>query len=135
MRWTPLFLIGSALASSMPASVGQKDASVQYPSQLHGMWIPEDASCPLPGESYDGDSVMNIGPRMIQGYEDRSKPTAVARISRSPLAWRIESSMDVGPSGFYVTDDPKIFVMGEGRLTVVSSSHTEIYRKCASRGK
>jgi len=78
---------------------------------------------------------MNIGPRMIQGYEDRSKSTAVARISRRPLAWRIESSMDIGPLGFYITDDPKIFVMGKGRLTVVSSSHAETYRKCASSGK
>ena len=78
---------------------------------------------------------MHIGPPMIQGYEDRSKPTAVARISRRPLAWRIESSMDVGPTGFYVTDDPQIFVMGEGRLTVVSSSRAETYRKCASSGK
>jgi len=29
MQWAPLFLIGSALASSMPASTGQKDTSVQ----------------------------------------------------------------------------------------------------------
>lgn len=78
---------------------------------------------------------MRIGPRIIQGYEDRSKPISVVLISKKPLAWRIESLMDVGPSGVYTRDEPRIFVVGEQRVTVVSFSHAETYRRCADQNK
>ena len=98
MRLVQLLAL-SVFAVSSPAWSGAKSAPARYPSQLHGYWIPEQASCPKAGESFDGDTVMRISPRMIQGYEDQSKPTLVVQISNRPLAWRIESLMDVGPSG------------------------------------
>lgn len=132
MRLVRLFILSAFVASS-PAWSGSKNAPARYPGQLHGFWIPEEAFCPRAGESFDGDTIIRIGPRMIQGYEDRSKPTSVVLISRKLLAWRIESSMDVGPSGTYIEDDPKIFVVGEQKITVVSSSHAETYGKCAGQ--
>lgn len=78
-----------------------------------------------------GDSALHIGPRLIQGYEELSKPTSVALISNRPLAWRIESLMDVGPSGVYSPDQPRIFVVGEQRITLVSSSNADTYRRCS----
>ena len=134
MRVFPLLVL-CVLASSSPAWSAPKKAPARYPSQLYGYWIPEEVSCPEEGDSFEGDSTMRIGPRMIQGYEDRSKPISVALISKKPLAWRIESVMDVGPSGIYTKDDPRIFVLGEQRVTVVSSSHAETYRRCADQNK
>ena len=61
-------LILSVFVVSSPAWSGSKSAPARYPSQLHGYWIPEEASCPRAGESFDGDTVMRIGPRMIQDY-------------------------------------------------------------------
>ena len=120
-----------AIALAPHASGGTKKPPPQYPSQLHGFWIPEEASCPPAGKSFVGDSALHIGPRLIQAYEDLSKPTSVALISNRPLAWRIESLMDVGPSGVYSPDQPRIFVVGEHRITIVSYSNADTYRRCS----
>jgi hypothetical protein len=135
MQRTCILLTLLAMVSSTSAWAAPKKTQARYPSQLHGFWIPEGASCPRAGESFDGDSTMRIGSRMIQGYEDRSKPISVVLISKKPLAWRIESLMDVGPSGVYTKDEPRIFVVGEQRVTVVSSSHAETYRRCVDQNK
>ena len=128
-------LVLCAFAASSPAWSGSKKTPSRYPVQLHGFWIPEEAPCPQAGESFEGDSAMQIGPQMIQGYEDRSKPISVVQISREPLAWRIESLTDAGPSGVYTKDQPSIFVVGEQRITIVSFSNAETYRKCADQDK
>lgn len=128
-------LVLCALAVSAPAWSGTKKASIRYPSELHGFWIPEAVACPKAGESFIGDTALQIGPRLIQGYEDRSKPTSVVLISRKPLAWRIESIVDSGPSGVYTKDQPGIYVVGEQRITIVSFSNAETYRKCADQHK
>lgn len=129
MRMVPLLVL-CALAVSAPAWSWPKKATPGYPSQLHGFWIPQAAACPKAGESFIGDAALQIGPRLIQAYEDLSKPTSVVLISRKPLAWRIESLMDVGPSGIYTKNQPRIFVVGEQRVTIISFSNAETYRKC-----
>ncbi len=121
------------VVSSTPAWGGSKKTQARYPDQLHGMWIPEEDTYLNPGQSYDGDMLMHIGPRLLQGYEDQSKPTSVALISKVPLAWRIEAMMDVGPSGFYVKDSPRIFVLGKERVTVITEDRAETYKKCAAK--
>lgn len=131
MQWICTLFMLLAVISSTPAWGASKKAQARYPGQLHGMWIPETGTCPVAGQSYDGDMVMHIGPRLLQGYEDQSKPTAVALISRAPLAWRIEAMMDVGPSGFYVKDAPRIFVLGKERVTVITEDHADTYKRCA----
>lgn len=75
---------------------------------------------------------MDISPGKLYGYEEVSKPTKVTLISGEPVAWRIESIVDIGPSDFYSEDEPRIFILGEGRLTVVTSGTVESYRKCPS---
>lgn len=122
-----------ALATAADAGVAASsdaNAVVSYPEELHGFWIPASAACPQTGQSFDGDSAMHISAQFLQGYEDQSKPSAVELVSSEPLAWRIGSKMDVGPSGIYERGDPKIFVLGEGGLTVASEFHADIYRKC-----
>ncbi|HEY5971608.1 MAG TPA: hypothetical protein VIT22_06475 [Pseudoxanthomonas sp.] len=126
-----MLLMLFAAISSTPAWGAPKKTQARYPSQLYGMWIPEWDTCPAVGQSYDGDMVMHIGPRLLQGYEDQSKPTSVALISRAPLAWRIEAMMDVGPSGFYVKDAPRIFVLGKERVTVATEDRADTYKRCA----
>ena len=128
-------LVMCAVTVSAPAWSGSKKAPVRYPSELHGFWIPEAAACPKAGESFIGDTALQIGPRLIQGYEDLSKPTSVVLISRKPLAWRIESLMDAGPSGIYTKDEPGIYVVGDQRITIVSVSNAETYRRCADHSK
>lgn len=128
-------LVLCALVVSAPVWSGSKNAPSSYPSELHGFWIPEAATCPKAGESFIGDTALQIGPRLIQAYEDLSKPTSVVLISRKPLAWRIESLTDAGPSGVYTKDQPSIYVVGEQRITIVSFSNAETYRKCADQLK
>ena len=130
MQRTCILLTLLAMVPSTSAWGAPKKTQARYPSQLHGFWIPEGASCPRAAESFDGDSTMRIGPRMIQGYEDRSKPTSVALISKKPRAWRIESLMDVGPSGVYTKDEPRIFVLGKERVTVITEERAETYKRC-----
>lgn len=131
MQRTCILLTLLAVVSSTPAWGASKKTQARYPVQLHGMWIPEAGVCPAPGQSYDGDMVMHIGPRLLQGYEDQRKPTSVTLISKLPLAWRIEAMMDVGPSGFYVKDSPRIFVLGKERVTVITEDHAETYKRCS----
>ena len=134
MRSLQLFVLCMLAVSSSAWSVTRK-ASTHYPDEIQGYWIPEEAPCPKAGESFDGDSAMRIGPRMIQGHEDRSTPKSVVLISKQPMAWRIVSLIDVGPSEIYEQNEPQIFVVGEQRITVVSYSHAQTYRKCSDTPK
>lgn len=134
MRLINMFFL-CAIAAAPPVWGGSSKPPPRYPSQLHGFWIPEGARCPSAGESFIGDTALQIGPHLIQAYEDLSKPTSVVLISREPLAWRIESLTDAGPSGVYTKDQPSIYVVGEQRITIVSFSNAETYRKCADQHK
>ena len=131
MRRTCILLMFLTVVFSTSAWGASKKTQARYPAQLNGMWIPEMSTCPNPGQSYDGDMLMRIGPRLLQGYEEHSKPTAVVLISRVPMAWRIEALMDVGPSGFYVKDYPRIFVLGKERVTVITEERAETYKRCS----
>ncbi|MEP6906581.1 MAG: hypothetical protein ABI858_01155 [Pseudoxanthomonas sp.] len=124
-----LTVLLAMVASSQAWSASRKDVA-GYPKELHGFWISELAVCPRPGQSFDSDNQMTISEYLLQGYEDRSKPSAVKLISRKPLAWKIEALSDIGPSGFYEKDSPKIFAISDERLTVTSEFHSDIYKKC-----
>ena len=134
MRLMQLVIL-CTLAASFPAWSGSKKTPPRYPIELHGFWIPEAAACPKAGEFFIGDTALQIGPRLIQAYENLSKSTSVVLISRKPLAWLIESLTDAGPSGIYTKDQPSIYVVGEQRITIVSFSNAETYRKCADQHK
>jgi hypothetical protein len=136
MNWKfSLAIAISAIAFAMTADAGVASSTgtkavASYPQELHGSWIPASAVCPQRGQPLDGDNVMHISAELLQGYEDQSTPSAVAVISSEPPAWRIESLVDVGPSGVYERGDPKIFVLSDGNLSVTSEFHADVYRKC-----
>jgi len=104
--------------------------AVQYPKELLGLWIPPPHSCPEKGDTYEGDVVMDISSGALQAHEDSSRPTRVELISSQPMAWRIESIIELGPSG--IRDSPSIFVLGTYKLTVVTQHQSEIYKRCES---
>jgi hypothetical protein len=136
MRHRTLVLAGSValivgLGIAGTSGAAGKKSAVKYPQQLIGLWISEKQACPQDGAPYDGDVVMHITSDALQGYEDRSKPTRVKFISSKPMAWKIESVIDVGPSGSYERDAPSIFVLGTRTVTVVTEDRTEIYKNCA----
>ena len=108
-----------------------KTPAVQYPNELLGLWIPQPHSCPEKGASYEGDSVMDISSGALQAYEDKSRPTRVELISSQPMAWRIESIVELGPSG--IRDSPSIFVLGTYTLTVATEDQPQIYKRCGSK--
>lgn len=114
------------LASSRAEALGRPT----YPQVLHGFWIPADDSCPPNGQSYDGDQMMDVANDRLTGYEEVSKPVKVSQVSRTPRAWRIESLIDVGPSGIFEKAPPQLFLLGESTLTVASEEATYIFKRC-----
>lgn len=101
-----------------------------FPDELHGFWIPEGGDCPEQGQSYDGDQVLDITAGQLLGYEETSKPTKVALLSKAPKAWRVESLIDIGPSGIYERAGPMIFVLSKWTLTVVDDNNATVFKRC-----
>jgi len=120
-------LAAACLQTQSPAQARMR---VSYPSELHGFWIPDGAECPKPGQSYDGDKVLDIAAERLLGYEEASKPTKVALLSKAPKTWRVESLIDIGPSGVFEKDEPRIFVLGKWTLTVVDDDNATVFKRC-----
>lgn len=120
--------LASLLAAGNPAGASGRPA---YPRELHGFWIPAGATCPDAGQSYDGDLMMDIAADRLLGYEEASRPLKVVALSRVPKAWKVESSLDIGPSGVHEKAAPQIFVLGKRMLTVVDEENARVFRRCA----
>ena len=116
---------------SCASSAGAKITIAQYPEQLHGLWLGEANQCPRDGEPSDSDMQMHIDSDTLRGYEEVSKPTKVTLLSKDPMTWRIESVIDIGPSGFYEKTTTDIFVLGKNGLTVVAEGMGNSYWRCA----
>ena len=112
------------------AAAEAKKSVAHFPEQLHGMWLGEMNNCPPAGEASDSDMQMHIYADILNGYEDVSKPTKVTLLSSDPMTWRIESMIDIGPSGFYEKAATKIFVLSKEGLTVVAEGRGNNYRRC-----
>lgn len=115
---------------SCAGSAGTKRTIAHYPKQLHGFWLDEASECPRDGEASDSDMQMHISADLLHGYEHVSKPTRVTLLSSDPMTWRVESVMDVGPSGFYEVDFVEIFVLSKNALTVVAEGRGNTYTRC-----
>ena len=112
------------------ASKSSKSASKpRYPSQIIGVWMSGVESCNV-NQTYDSERIMEVTPRLLIGYEQTNKPTKVSLVSQEPLAWRVDSMLDVGPSGVFEDDDPRLFVLGTDRLTVVTGHDVSVYVRC-----
>lgn len=125
-----LFMLVTGMLLIFTSAAGAKKSVAQFPKQLHGMWLGEMSDCPPAGEASDSDVQMHIDADLLYGYEDVSRPTRVTLISSDPMSWRIESMIDIGPSGFYETAATKIFVLGKERLTVVAEGRGSNYQRC-----
>lgn len=120
---------------SCVSSAGAKRTIAHYPTPLHGFWLGEASVCPRDGEASDSDMQMHISADLLHGYEDVSKPTRVTLLSSDPMTWRVESLMDVGPSGFYEANSVEIFILGKDALTVVAEGRGNTYKRCHSENK
>ena len=130
-------IVTSALLVGIPASYAGHDvpslskqkSTPTYPRPLVGVWMSGIENCSI-NQTYDSERLIEVTPRLLIGYEQASKPTKVSLVSREPLAWRIESVLDVGPSGVFKTDDPRLFVLGTNRLTVATGHDVSVYTRC-----
>lgn len=106
---------------------------IAYPAPLHGLWVADGTACPAASSTYDGDRLMEISADRITGYEEVRTPVAVARLVDRPLAWRIESLLDIGPSGRFEKDQAEMFSLDGNILTVEKEGRIERYRRCEGR--
>lgn len=105
-------------------------AKVQFPQQLVGLWIGSQYSCPTSDEGFDGEDIMEISPDELVGYEEVYKPTKVTLISQAPMTWKIETLIDVGPSGIFAESGPITFSLGDGILTTDHKPQKVHFKKC-----
>ncbi|GAB3359124.1 hypothetical protein [Lysobacter tyrosinilyticus] len=131
-RATGSGVLALVIAFPLFASPANAAGRVSYPKELHGFWIPEGGNCPAPGQSYDGDQMMDITASQLRGYEEVSKPTKVTLLSKAPKAWKIESLIDIGPSDRYEKDVPRIFVLNKWTLAAVDEANTTVFKRCQS---
>lgn len=129
-RATGIGVLALAIACPLLASPANAAGRVSYPKELHGFWIPEGGTCPAPGQSYDGDQMMDISAGRLLGYEEASKPTKVTLLSKAPKTWKIESLIDIGPSDRYEKDVPRIFVLAKWTLAAVDENNTTVFKRC-----
>lgn len=129
-RATGSGVLALVFACQLLASPANAAGRVSYPKELHGFWIPEGNNCPAPGQSYDGDQMMDISASQLLGYEEASKPTKVTLLSKVPKTWKIESLIDIGPSDRYEKDVPRIFVLAKWTLAAVDEDSTTVFKRC-----
>ena len=122
--------IASLLVAGNPAGASGRPA---YPRELHGFWIPEGAICPDAGQPYDGDLMMDIAADRLLGYEEASRPLKVVVLSKVPRVWKVESSIDIGPSGVHQNAAPQVFVLGRRTLTVADEENARVFKRCDAR--
>lgn len=125
-----LVVLVASLAIFFTSASEAKKNLAHFPKQLHGMWLDDMSACPPAGEASDSDMQLHIDADTLGGYEDVSKPTKVTLLASDPMTWRIESMIDIGPSGFYEKAATKIFVLGKEGLTVVAEGRGNNYRRC-----
>lgn len=73
---------------------------------------------------------MVVTAEAIQAYEEAYRPTAIAPLSANPKAWRVESLVDIGPSGIYTPDQPRLFILTGQQLVVAGSESASLYKQC-----
>lgn len=114
-----------ALMLSACSTIHASPAS--YPKQILGVWEKGFAPCKFPG-NLDSDSRIEVKPKILIHYEESSKPVSVVRISKEPLAWKIQSKLDMGDDYFH--DRSQIFILGIDTLTIADKHMTFIYTRC-----
>jgi hypothetical protein len=104
---------------------------VQYPEELHGLWIGLTAPCPERGGSVDTDLILDISTTDIVGYEEVLRATQISAAPPPAKSWRIETVIDVGPDGIFSKHGPITFTISGNELSVADGPLVETYRKCS----
>lgn len=107
----------------------QAATAVRYPVEVIGLWVAEGTDCPAPDGEYVGDRILEIQPDRLVGYEEVRTPVKVTRLPNG-TSWRIDSVVDVGPSGSFEPDLPATYALDRGAMTVEQNGRTERYRHC-----
>lgn len=109
---------------------GKDHANARFPRELTGLWIGSQYRCPLPEEGFDGEEIMDISPEELVGYEEIYKPTEVTLISEAPKIWKIETLVDIGPSGVFQEYGAITFRLHSGILTTDHKPQVTEFREC-----
>lgn len=121
-----------------PALMSTQEAAqptyVTYPRELHGHWVGTSVQCPRPDYAGDTELVLEISSNEILGYEEIFRAVEVLPSSTSVASWRVETMIDVGPSGVFEKYGPMIFTVINGELSVDNGQRVVRYKKCAQWG-
>lgn len=119
-----------AVATKTHAGAAKPASAIVYPNALHGLWVGEHSTCPPSGGEFDGELILEISADRIVGYEEVQKPLSVTPLS-GQQGWRVESLLDIGPSDIFGPNEPQVFVLDDGTLTITSGTNIERYRHCS----
>jgi len=78
--------------------------------------------------NYDRDSLVVIEKSHLGHYEDANKPVKVQRISEEPLAWSIQSLLNVEGDG-YDASVSEVFLLGGRELVIAGKDTAATYHK------
>lgn len=138
LAWSMLLLAAGCASAAGPAAIrdmapptvtAAQSTDAALPVELHGFWVSEPSNCPAPDGGYDGDLMLEISTDRIVGYEEVRKPVAVTRIA-DRNGWRIESLIDVGPSGIFEPGGVQLFALDGKVLVVEDGNLVNRYRRC-----
>jgi hypothetical protein len=119
----------TAGASQTAASAtAASTATAEYPTELHGHWMPVDLACTTP-INYDSDVLVVIDKNQLGHYEDASKPVEVRKLSSAPHAWSIKSLLNVAGDGYDVPVS-EVFVLGGRQLAIGGEHGIRSYQRC-----
>ncbi|KAB8198665.1 hypothetical protein FKV24_000385 [Lysobacter maris] len=108
------------------APLESSSGHVQFPEALRGFWVSSVQNC-----SDDTEGLMEISSDQLIGYEEILKATHVTKLSDSPMSWKIDTEVDIGPSGFFSEYGPVEFTLKDGILVSDYKPFVDAYRKCA----
>ncbi len=126
---TFLLLLVSTGAPVLPAHSCKAvtPQEVSFPSELRGAWDLSDDKCRAI-DTHESDSRIEIGARVLQGYEHAESLISIRKISEAPLVWRVISISNIAPPE--IQGDAVFYVLGGDRLTISDGESTKVYVRC-----
>jgi hypothetical protein len=118
------------LAACSSAAEPKSPTWTSYPKRLHGNWMPQDMECPVP-LNHDSDALVVISEKILNNYEESSKPIRVTAIKPgpAPAVWSIDSYLNVAGDG-YDTKITEIFLVTGDQLVIADKERARTYHRC-----
>lgn len=114
----PLLLAALTAAGSAHAAT--------FPKELHGIWEDVGVGCDFD----DSQSRISIRANVMYGYEKVVRPTHVVVLPGQKAAWRINTEVDIGPSGDFQEFGPINFSIEGGFLVSDYQRFVPKYKRC-----